>query len=264
MTQPFFSIIIPTFNSGKTLLACLESIMGQSFQNFEILIMDGLSTDKTLFIVKKYEAANPNIRWFSEKDKGIYDAMNKGIKLAKGEWIYFLGSDDKLYNSEVLNNITQELRRIANIDVFYGNVYSSRFNGIYDGEFSYEKIYKQNLCHQSIFFSKTVFDEVGYFDLKYKGHADWDHNLKWFLSKKINKSFIDLVIAEYADGGFSSLGVDEIFLSDKEFKYLLSGRRILDYKTKIFILKSELKKAIKSKEVRRSIFILSRIPYILC
>ena len=92
MTSPLFSIIIPTFNAAKTLSASLESVINQSCQQFELLIVDGISTDDTLSVVKKYAALSANIKWVSEKDNGIYDAMNKSIKMAKGEWLFFLGS----------------------------------------------------------------------------------------------------------------------------------------------------------------------------
>ena len=105
-----FSIIIPTFNSEKTLDIALSSIVVQSYQNFEVLIIDGLSTDSTIDIAKKHQKVFPNIKIKSEKDNGIYDAMNKGIALAKGEWLYFMGSDDSLYNDDVLNQICKNSR----------------------------------------------------------------------------------------------------------------------------------------------------------
>ena len=86
------SIIIPTFNSANTLRRALDSIIGQTLNDLEVLIMDGVSTDQTLDIAKTYN--DNRIRIFSEPDNGVYDAMNKGIDKASGEWLYFLGSDD--------------------------------------------------------------------------------------------------------------------------------------------------------------------------
>ena len=156
MATPLFSIIIPTFNAGKTLSFCLDSVLIQSFQDFEILIIDAVSSDNTMSIVEEYAAANTAITWISEKDKGIYDAMNKSISLAKGEWLYFLGSDDKLYDAEVLKKIMNSLNENHSLDVLYGNVSSNRL-GIYDGEFNAGKIRLKNICHQAIFLRKTVF-----------------------------------------------------------------------------------------------------------
>ncbi|MDR2410857.1 MAG: glycosyltransferase, partial [Bacteroidales bacterium] len=87
--MPVLSIIIPTYNSSKTINRCLDSILCQSYSNYEILVMDGLSSDNTLELVKAYN--DRRIQIYSGKDNGIYDAMNKGIALAKGEWLYFSG-----------------------------------------------------------------------------------------------------------------------------------------------------------------------------
>src|SRR5258708_1387752 len=111
MDSPFFSIIIPTHNSAKKLSPCLESIISQSFQNFEIIIVDGASSDDTFSVVNHYREANSNIRWFSEKDRGIYDAMNKGTSVAQGEWIYFLGSDDRLYENDTLRKVSMSIEQ---------------------------------------------------------------------------------------------------------------------------------------------------------
>src|SRR5688572_23331397 len=103
MDSPMFSIIIPTLNSEAHIRRSLESVLHQSFPNFEILIVDGLSVDQTLSIVQQENDAR--ITTYSEKDHGIYDAMNKGITLAKGKWLYFLGSDDVLYDNNVFQDV---------------------------------------------------------------------------------------------------------------------------------------------------------------
>jgi glycosyltransferase involved in cell wall biosynthesis len=207
MSQPFFSIIIPTFNSGKTLCACLESVLSQSFQNFEILVMDGLSTDETVSIVKKYEAANPNVTWFSEKDKGIYDAMNKGIQLAKGEWIYFLGSDDLLHNEEVLQQVYSIDK--SKYQVVYGNAKIigetpwAKEGHLYDGEFDLHKLLKKNICQQAMFYHKSCFtDATSPFNVDYEICADWDFNFRCWARKEF--LFINITIVDFYGGGAST------------------------------------------------------------
>ena len=96
------TIIIPTYNCEKTIGDALDSILGQSIKEVEVLIVDGLSTDRTLEIVAQYQTKHANIVLHSEKDEGIYDAMNKGIGLAKGDWLYFMGSDDTLFENTTL------------------------------------------------------------------------------------------------------------------------------------------------------------------
>ena len=90
--MPRLSIINPTFNSAKTLSRCLDSVISQSFTDWEVLMMDGVSNDDTIKIASSYQ--DSRIRIYSEPDKGIYDAMNKGIDKAHGEWLYFIDSDD--------------------------------------------------------------------------------------------------------------------------------------------------------------------------
>ena len=211
-----FSILTPTLNSAESLERTINSVLQQNYDNWEHIIIDGGSTDGTIEIIKKY----PHLKWISEPDRGIYDAMNKGITLANGDWIYFLGSDD-LLKPGILKKIGASEN--SNVDVIYGNVWSTRFGGKYDGPFDFRKIYVKNICHQAIFLNKRVFKIIGAFNLKYKSHADYDHNIKWFLNKKIKHKYIDLVIAEYADGGFSSLNPDMVFAKEKRFKFIKYG-----------------------------------------
>ena len=222
MYQPLISIIIPTFNSEATLDIALTSIVNQTYKNWEVIILDGLSTDKTLVVSKEFQLKFQNINIISEADKGIYDAMNKGIRLAKGEWLYFMGSDDYLYEVTTFEQFLK-LENVKHVDVVYGNVYSNRFSGMYDGGFSYEKLTRKNICHQAIFLKKRVFKKIGKFNLKYKRQADWDHNIRWFFSSKISKMYADMIIANYADSGFSSMYADDIFKMDKYFLFLKKG-----------------------------------------
>ena len=97
------SIIIPTYNSASVLAKALDSIVKQNFTDWEVLVMDGVSTDNTIKVAQSYNDSRIHI--FSEPDKGIYDAMNKGIEKAQGEWLYFLGSDDWLLNGNVFDSL---------------------------------------------------------------------------------------------------------------------------------------------------------------
>jgi glycosyltransferase involved in cell wall biosynthesis len=215
-----FSIIIPTYNSASTLARCLDSIIAQNFNDFEILIMDGLSTDNTLKIAQKYH--DPRIKIHSEKDKGIYDAMNKGILTAQGKWLYFLGSDDYLHDNAVLHTI-HTLIKNKNADVIYGNVVSRVFTGKYNDIYNYIKIYKENIPHQAIFFNKQLFDKIGYFNLKYKILADYEHNLKWFLNRKTKIVYTSGIIAHYGGSGISTANPDLAFEKDRAYKYIRYG-----------------------------------------
>ncbi len=122
--------------------------------------MDGNSSDNTIELVKSFK--DLRIRINSEPDQGVYDAMNKGIEKAKGEWILFLGSDDKLYNDEVLSDIAKVLKR-TNKGVVYGdaqidgNVSWAKGDKIYGGKFSLYRLLRRNICHQAIFYKRESF-----------------------------------------------------------------------------------------------------------
>jgi glycosyltransferase involved in cell wall biosynthesis len=233
--MPILSIIIPTFNSEKTLRECIDSIIYQTFYNWEIIIVDGLSNDKTVEIANDYN--DNRIKVTSESDNGIYDAMNKGISLSVGEWLYFLGSDDKLYNSKVLETVFND-RNLQKFDIVYGNVYSNKHGGVYNGEWNLSKL-GYNICHQSIFFKKRVFESLGIYDIKFKVSADHDFNLKWFFSNKLKNTYIDIVIAYFDGSGYSSKNHDVIF--ERKMNYLIfkRGRKYLKtYQMKEFVARA--------------------------
>ena len=199
--SPKISVITVVFNAAKTLEATIDSVFAQTNKNRELIIIDGGSTDGSLEILKNKRAEN--LFWTSEPDEGIYDAMNKGIKKATGEWIIFLGADDKFYDQKVLENVFSK-SNYEDVDFIYGNVKSEAYKGLYDGEFNYEKLLKKNISHQSIFYRKNIFDKIGSYNLKYKTHADWDFNLRCFENNELQVKYVDTIIAEFGKGGLSS------------------------------------------------------------
>lgn len=249
MSKHLISIVIPTFNSETTILKTLASILEQTFQDYEVIIVDGVSTDRTLELAKTFN--DSRIRIFSEKDSGIYDAMNKGIKLARGQWLYFLGGDDHLYKSTVLAEIAEFMTNNPLQEVIYGDVFSTRFNGLYDGAFDARKILQKNICHQAIFFQKSLFSKTGLFELKYKALADWHHNMKWVLSPKVKKLYTPIIIANYADGGYSSKYGDGIFNDDKILHYLRHVKKGITQKEKMSLYWFEAISAFRSKNISK-------------
>ena len=259
--RPLITIIVPTFNSERTISQCLQSIVDQTYANCEVLIVDGASGDQTIQIVQAFVKKYRFIRWVSEKDAGIYDAMNKGVQMARGEWIYFLGSDDTLYSSDTLQIVA---RLFTGCDVVYGDVLSSRFKGRYDGHFTSDKIRQRNICHQAIFLRREVFRKIGPFDIGFRAHADWDHNLKWFFTEGIRKKYIDVIVANYADGGFSSTSLDDSFEKLKEWKFYTLNKGNLALPAKLLVIRNEVSRAIRQRRLRELRYILSGIPSFLC
>ena len=216
--EPLVTLIIPTYNSEKTLSNALESIASQTFKNVEVIIIDGNSADNTLVIADSFKEKIKILTIVSEKDEGIYDAMNKGIEKACGSWLYFMGSDDLLYDSQVLKNITKTLLATT-AKVVYGNVKIIGDTGwakdgeIYAGEFTPQKLLNQNICHQAIFYEKEfIKNEIGFFNLKYKKSSDWDFNLRCWA--KTPFQFVDMLISNFTAGGFSSHSNDTAIVAD--------------------------------------------------
>jgi glycosyltransferase involved in cell wall biosynthesis len=160
---PQISIIIATFNAEKTLKRCLDSIKRQTNSNFELIIIDGGSTDNTIKIIKE------NIQyikhWVSEPDNGIYDAWNKGIKLARGNWIWFLGADDYFYSNSSIENVVHRTQAApTEIKVFYSKVMlvNSQEKEIYacgDNWVTTKKFFfkHMNIPHQGVLHHKNLF-----------------------------------------------------------------------------------------------------------
>jgi len=203
MSSPYLTIIIPTLQAGRTLQASLESVLSQRFVDFEILIMDSVSRDDTLAIAGRYAGQDSRIRIISEPDKGVYDAMNKGIGLARGEWILFLGSDDELLDPGVLSSFAAD-PVVASFDMVYGNVISSSYKGVYDGVFDLKKLLKRNIPHQAIFYRTRLFGRIGLYTIRYKGYADWELNIRCFKDSHIRIHYVDRVIARFGADGISS------------------------------------------------------------
>lgn len=205
------SIIVPTFNSSGSILKCLESIERQTFKDYEVLIQDGNSTDGTLEIIRAFQEAKPAmvIRPSQEADTGVYDAMNKALQRCRGEWLYFLGSDDELYDENVLARMLQS-PQAATADVLYGNVKMVGETpwfpdgAVYDGPFDLNKFLKRNISHQAIFYRSTLIERIGEFNTSYIICADWDLNMRcWAQTPFV---YLDVVVARFHTGGTSTQG----------------------------------------------------------
>lgn len=231
------SVIIPTFNSEATIARALNSLLCQTFQDFEICIIDGNSSDETLEKVSDFHAHFKNMRIISEPDQGIYDAMNKGIDIAAGDWLYFLGSDDRVFDESVFAEIFNT-RIPKDCGMIYGSVYidgdASWAQGkqIYDGPFDTQKILLKNICHQAIFYRKSLFQKFGKYKTQYPVCADWELNLRFFL--KANPIYLDRVIARFQGGGCSSQVINDPICSVEKLRRRALKGHYLDKLTSFF------------------------------
>lgn len=203
------SVITVVFNNKKTLEETIKSVLSQGYENIEYIIVDGKSTDGTLDIIKKYKG---NItKYVSEKDEGIYDAMNKGVDMATGDLVYFLNSDDIFYDSHVVEKVAKEFSKNKECDYLYGgvvcrNIFNSGQDSIFLKEISEHSMKMgQNIPHQSLFVRRGVFDEIGLFNSNIKVNADYDFDCRLV---KANKKglFVKHLITYYSQQGYSSKG----------------------------------------------------------
>lgn len=199
-----FSVIVPTYNVKDKVEKTIESVLKQKFQDYEIIIMDGDSNDGTKEVVRQY--SDTHIKMISQKDDGIYDAMNKGVREAAGDYCIFLGAGDTLYDESVLEKVDAFVKaQEKHPDVVYGYVYN-----VLDGkeekfcrklDFWYTVKFDP-VCHQAVFAARELFDEKA-FDAGYVIAADQD----WMMCMKRKKKrvvFIDEPVARYLMDGVSS------------------------------------------------------------
>jgi glycosyltransferase involved in cell wall biosynthesis len=203
MQYPKISIVTVVRNGEKDLENAIKSVVNQTYGNIEYIILDGLSTDGTLDIIKKYE--NYLGLWKSEKDNGIFDAMNKGLDLATGEWVYFLGCDDVLASPTIIEEIVSEFTQTDGI--YYGNTYLKKSNQIYTGKVTRWNIALRNISHQAIFYPRSVYKQKKY-NLDYKLTADHIYNLELYSRYADRFVYMPKLISLYNDLGMSSVNID--------------------------------------------------------
>ena len=205
-TPPKVSIIIANYDRAQALEETLGSIVGQTYPNIELIIIDNASTDRSIEVIKKHES-HIN-RWVSESDRGIYDAFNKGIRMSSGEWVYFIGSGDRLIGD---NALARALSASKHVDLIYANVYYHSFGSVYAGKFSKRRLVDQNICQQAIFYHRRLFEMLGMFETSYPLLADWVFNMRCFGDDRVRTRFVDEVIAFWEGGGASTTGKDPYF-----------------------------------------------------
>lgn len=197
------SIIIATYNSEKTLEKCLCSIIKQKDNSIELIIVDGGSTDQTLEILKRHEKSIDCL--ISELDEGIYDAWNKGIKVATGNWLMFVGSDDEL-RPECIPSYQRQIQNNIDYDYISGRIMLVNQRGDELREFGqpYDwSVFRtiMNLAHVSALHNRRLYDTYGYYDTSYKICGDYELLLRPKSALKVK--FIDKILANMAIGGVS-------------------------------------------------------------
>ncbi|MEI6787897.1 MAG: glycosyltransferase family 2 protein [bacterium] len=205
---PILTIITVVRNGAATLDACIQSVIAHQAPSVEYVVIDGGSTDGTVDLLRRYD--DQIAFWSSEPDKGIYDAMNKGVCRAAGDWILFLGSDDTLaVDLAAILPLLQDKQTI-----YYGNAWWRQSRRTYDGPFSASKLALTNLCHQAVFYPRQALLKYP-FNLKYHTQADWEVNMRCFSDPAFRFQYFPKTIANYDDAsGISSIRRDLILEQD--------------------------------------------------
>lgn len=235
------SIITINKNNSLGLRKTMESVFNQSLKNIEYIVVDGASTDDSIKVIRSYENCTIDYKWISEPDSGIYSAMNKGIRLASGDYLQFLNSGDLLCNENVLSEITTNLDDSKSI--LYGNMIKTVKNkplidrGFISRQPTLLDFYTGTLNHSPSFIKKSLFDQFGLYDENLKIVSDW----KWFLEviilNDIKIDYLDLNITNFDMFGISNTNkVLEISERKNVFESILPQAIIKDYADNVFLI----------------------------
>tara|TARA_B110000240_G_C13483855_1_gene446501 strand:- start:44 stop:790 length:747 start_codon:yes stop_codon:yes gene_type:complete len=223
------TIITCTYNSETTIADCISSVKNQTYSNIEHLIIDGLSNDSTLKIIK---SINPNCKIISEKDEGIYDAFNKGVLSASGDIIGFLHSDDLFHDSDCVKKIISHFNN--KYDGVYGNLnYISKLDQAKIIRKWRSRKYSHSLlsrgwmpAHPTLFLKNEVYKKHGGFNPEYKISADYDFMVRILNDRMLNFSFIPLVITKMRLGGNSNRSLLNLLRKMKEDYRIIKANKI--------------------------------------
>lgn len=251
------TIITVSYNAESTIEQTINSVLMQTYKNIEYVIIDGGSKDKTIDIIKKY---NDKLHyWVSEKDYGIYNAYNKGLLVATGDYVQFLNADDSLINAYTIENMVKSLKKNNYPDIFCGNAI------IVDEKYALEKPLKflysakelefgKSICFPGVFIKRDILNEYN-FNEKYKIVSDFELTLKLYLN---NKRFIfsNIPIVFFGNGGISSTN-DELRLIEHYdvLKKYLGENSANDFLKKEKNIFYKIKNKVKDKIKERSYFI---------
>lgn len=217
------SIITATYNSSKTVGDTLESVLSQTYPNIEHLIVDGASKDNTLEIVTSYQKDHPNIRYISEPDQGIYDALNKGIAMATGDILGFVHADDMLAHPDTIAQIAAAFKG-NNCDGVYGNLHyvnaqdSTKVVRNWKSQSFKKSLLKRGWmpAHPTLYLKTSLYHTYGVFDTSFRIAADYEMVLRLFKQPHLQFHYLPLTIVTMRTGGASNRSLQNILQKSKE------------------------------------------------
>jgi len=220
-TKPLITVVTAVYNGEKFLEKTIQSIINQTYENVEYVIIDGGSTDGTLDIIRKYEHAIDY--WVSEKDQGISDAFNKAVTLSSGDFINFQGDGDGFYELDSIETISRKIKsledvlicgKICRIDEFGKQLYFSKQKSPFNKK---SLLFKMSLPHQGLFINKVFFKKYGLFDVNNTFCMDYEHLLRAY-AEFPTVTLVDTVIANWRDDGVGSGRILEVLREYHQIK----------------------------------------------
>jgi glycosyltransferase involved in cell wall biosynthesis len=218
------SIITVCYNSEQYIHTAIESVLSQTYPDIEYIIVDGASIDRTVEIIKRYEPQfNGRMHWISEPDEGLYDAMNKGIRMASGEIIGILNSDDFYYKIDIIDFVVKKLRK-QKVDCVYGDMrYVNPPNLSKTVRYYSSKIWRPPLFrfgfmpgHPTFFTYKKFFGKYGYYKTNYKIAADFELLIRFLYTHKLSYYYLNIDILKMRMNGISTSGFNSLSTLNKE------------------------------------------------
>ncbi len=234
------SIITVTYNSAKTISDAMESVLKQTYNDIEYIVVDGCSNDGTIDVIKSYEPKfNGRLKWKSEKDKGIYDAMNKGVKMATGDIVGILNSDDFMTDDTVIERMVRLFP--ADVSAIYGDVHFVNPNNLkkhvryYSGRIFRPWLIRFGFLppHPSLYVRRELFEKYGYYDASYKISADYELIARLCCRYHVPMKYLHIDFVTMRTGGVSTISYHNRILGTREDRIACKQNRV---KTNIFFI----------------------------
>lgn len=218
------SIITITYNSAITLRDTMEAVLSQTSKNIEYIVVDGASKDDTVKIIKEYESKfNGQMRWVSEPDKGLYDAMNKGIRMATSDIVGIINSDDFYHRTDVIAKVVEGFQENG-IEAIYGDVRFVNPDNLdktvryYSSKHFSPQLFRYGFmpAHPTFFTYRRYFEEFGYYKTDYKIAADYELLIRFLYTHKLKSKYLPLDFMKMRMGGASTASIKSNILLNKE------------------------------------------------
>ncbi len=238
------SIITAIYNAASTLEQCIDSVLSQDYPHIEYILVDGASTDNSLKIIKAKAAQHPRLKWVSEPDKGIYDALNKGIAMATGDVLGFLHADDRFTNNTCLSAIATAFKQY-DVDGVYGDL---RYVSAQEPSRSVRKWKSQSFkrallnrgwmpAHPTLYLKTKLYQQYGSFDTSYRIAADYEFVLRIFKQPHLRFYYLPQTLVYMRTGGTSNKSFKNLIQKSKE-DYRALKQHNLDLPRKILFWKN--------------------------